>query len=292
MLDITQFGGRGDKQTNNTPALDAAIQHITGNRNDYTIYFPAGKYLFKTRPENFPLGIRLAGNGPVGASELGTLLIADYDEPDPEEAFLLWDGKVAFQGTGGGLQDITIMKAYGRMGGTAVKLLGTDGAHRAGWWEGRNLMISGISYDKPAKGAWDRCLLVDGTAANDAGAMGIRDISLYWWNFSKARIATAELRGATHFFASNGQIYEGGISGARFLVTGRGGVNEQSIDIHFANCSFWGELIFDYVNTFTVTGSMASTLNIRANAANGLVQILTHDLQNSGTNVLVIPVII
>jgi hypothetical protein len=287
MLDITNYGGKGDDHTDNTPALNDAVAAILQLRNDYTIYFPAGKYRFASRPNSFPIGIKLVGNGPVGSSELGTLLLSDYDEPDGEAAFLCWDGSEAFHGTGGGLQDIAIMKNYGRMGGNGVKLLGTDAGHRCGFWEGRNLMISGLNYDRPAQGAWHRCLLVDGCAITNPGGMGMRDTSLCWWNFSKATIATAEVRGATHFFATNGQIYDGGAGPARFLVTGRGGTNQQSIDVHFANSSFWGELVFDYVNIFTVSGGMASTLTVTSNAKNGLVQTLTNTnaAHNQGTNV-------
>ena len=120
MIDITEFGGKGDYKTDNTNALDAAVQHILDFRNDYTIYFPAGKFLFGSPPKHFKIGIRLVGNGPVGASELGTLLLPDYDVPDTnsEEAFLCWDGGEDFHGTGGGLQDISIMKNYGKTGGT------------------------------------------------------------------------------------------------------------------------------------------------------------------------------
>ena len=146
-------------------------------------------------------------------------------------------------------------------------------------------MVSGINYDKPTKGAWHRCLLVDGTAITDPGGMGVRDLSLSWWNFSKAKIAAAELRGTTHFFATNGQIYEGGVGPARFLVTGEAGVNQQSIDVHFSNCSFWGELHFDYATVFTALGGLASSLTVTKNATNGLVQLLTGIVQNDGTNV-------
>jgi hypothetical protein len=198
---------------------------------------------------------------------------------------LCWDGAEQYHGTGSGLQDISIMKGYGKMGGNGVKLLGTDATHRCGWWEGRNLMIGGLSYDKPAQGAWHRCLLVDGTAVTDENSMGVRDTSLSWWNFYKATIATAELRGATHFFATNGQIYEGGVGPARFLVTGRRGHNQQSIDVHFANSAFWGELVFDYATCFTVSGGMASTLTVTVNATNGLVQTLADQVQNHGGNV-------
>jgi hypothetical protein len=265
--------------------LNLALDLILKVGKDYTIYFPAGKYRFASRPKSFPIGIKLLGDGPVGASELGTLLLSDYDEPDSEAAFLCWDGSEAYHGTGGGLQDISVMKGYGRMGGNGVKLLGTDAAHRCGWWEGRNLMISGLSYDKPAQGAWHRCLLVDGTAITDPGGMGMRDSSLSWWAFSKSTIAAAELRGATHFFATNGQIYEGGAGPARFLVTGKAGVNQQRIDVHFANSAFWGELVFDYATFFTVSGGMASTLTVTSNATNGLVQTLAHHVQNQGGNV-------
>jgi len=90
MIDIRDFAGRGDWHHLNAPsghdnnaALNSAIDHVLLNRTDYTIYFPAGKYRFAARPKSFPLAIKLVGNGPVGSSELGTLLRYGHPCEDP-----------------------------------------------------------------------------------------------------------------------------------------------------------------------------------------------------------------
>lgn len=270
------FDGKTDEAFDNTAALDEAVEHILKSRNDYVISFPAGKFHFHTKPKPFPIGIKLIGNGPVGASELGTLLVSNYSETSPEEGFLCWDGSEDFHGTGGGVQDLSIMKGYGWSGGTAIKLTGSEGKKRCGFWEGRNLLVGGLAYDKPHEAIWDRCLLVDGTAVAIPGSMGVRDLSLSWWNFNRAKIAAAELRGATHFFATNGHIYQGG-DGAPpsvFLVTGKNGDYQQSIDVHFSNCSFEGALTFDHVSRFSFVGGMVSELKITSNACDGLVNTL------------------
>lgn len=185
-----------------TLALNAAIDAATPLGE--SIQFPAGRFHFKSRPKPMGCGIFLRGDAGITSAKLGTMLVADYDESDPEAGFFTWDGTDTrtYKGSGGGISGMSLYRLDGSSGGVAIKLVCTNNTtFRAGWWS-----LSNVAVLAENKSTWDHCFIADGNAVPKEG---IRWLNLQGFMASSAKRETVWLRNVIHLNWNGGQVQGG-----------------------------------------------------------------------------------
>jgi hypothetical protein len=223
-----------------------------------TLQLPGGKCRFASAPKFIPAGIKILGN----ANRNGTWLIADYNEVAPQNGFLTWDGSFRAMGSGlgGGLQHVHISKGSGKTGGTAIKLVGSDDNHRAGFMLFEDIFINSVFG---AAGFWHHHFIIDGSCCTTNGSNGVRDIILNDFHFGQSEPPQTGdsilIRNAVHVYLSNGLIFtspKGGIH-----VTGVDAAeNRSSHDVLISNVNIEGSLTFENVKGATYNGWLAGKL--------------------------------
>jgi hypothetical protein len=197
----------------------------------------------------------LIGPGAQGSTQgLGTNL-THHANGD----FLVWDGNgTSAQGTGGGLQNVLILKDDGFSGGDAVRLEATDDNHRPG-----ETVIHNVLINNAGSGSWEKGLHIDGTAANTSGTKGVRHTHI-----NKLRVAgcTQDLKyvhfnQAVHVSAVGLSIDQGDGTGAPGMT-----IEGDSDNIGMVNSIISGEL--------EVNGSSAMNVNIHG-------RVSTVDINNT-----------
>lgn len=168
-VSVKDFGAVGDGVTDDTAAIQAAVNAAEANRNN-EIVFPVGNYVI-TSTIVIRGGIRLIGQGAMGAQTgQGTVLTHNVNTVN----MLVWDGNgVAAYGVGGGIFNMQCVKGTGFSGGDAIKLLATSDNYRPGEFTIENVLVW-----QGNGGNWSRGLHVDGTAANTPGSKGVRSIKM------------------------------------------------------------------------------------------------------------------
>jgi len=177
MTNVKDFGAVGDGATDDTTAIQAAVTYAVAHRND-TVFFPVGTYKV-TGQITVAQGVKLKGPGSQGSTSTYGVVISH--QANATDCFV-WDSSgAAAASTGGGIENMFILKPTGFNGGNAIKLLAVDDNHRPGEMTFYNVLIAG-----EGTGTWTRCLWVDGTACNTPGSKGVRTIFC-----SKLRMASA-----------------------------------------------------------------------------------------------------
>lgn len=246
MIDILPYIRPSD-HGDTTPALDRAVADALEHAQ--SIWFPAGWYLFHTRPKSIGGGVTIRGESGLTTAHTGTCLVVRYNEPDPEGGFLTWDGSDArgFKGTGGGIRDLTIYKYGNFRGGCAVVVKPANHTtFRSGMWTMRDVAV--ISENG---GLWDRILLVDGSniPPQYPAGMGARVITLDNFFASGAAVCNVEFRNAVHVSWQTGQVQQASAntpSQACLKVTGA-----DTQDVYLIGVSVYGQLHLEhckYVN--------------------------------------------
>jgi hypothetical protein len=246
-----------------------------------TIQLPPGKCRLATAPNPITAGIRILGNG----NRNGTWLIADYNEPKPDNGFLTWNGSFssAGGGGGGGLQHLHISKGSGKTGGTAIKIEGIDGAHRSAFMTFDDLYINSAFG---ASGYWDHNLIADGSCCTTKSSNGVRDIILTNFHFGQSQPQVEGesilVRNVVHMYISNGLIFTAQHGGIH--VTGIDAADEHSShDILISNVNIEGSLILDNVEGATFDGWLAGRLATAATARKCYISgVIEGSIQNAG----------
>lgn len=153
---IEQFGGAGDGITDNTPALDAAAEALTGTP-DMTLTFGRGQFVFKSAPKPITWGLHL-----VGQDMTLSVLIAEF-----EGDFLYFTGA---DGPGGGASNLALYAACGFAPYRAVRLEG-GALHQPDDWRGDHLLITGC-------GTWYTGFEAIGNARIAPQPQGLRGVEL------------------------------------------------------------------------------------------------------------------
>jgi hypothetical protein len=279
---------RCDGKTDDTAAFNALITAAVTDKGPaaapvelQTIQLPAGKCLFTSAPKPIPAGIKILGN----ANRSGTWLIADYNETAPENGFLTWNGSFPAlgSGAGGGLEHVHISKGSGRTGGTAIKLMGGDDAHRASFMIFNDLYVNS-SFGAP--GFWHHHFVADGACCTTKGSNGVRDIVLNNFHFGQSQPPqegdSILIRNAVHFYVSNGLIFtspKGGIH-----VTGVDAAeNHASHDVLISNVNIEGSLILENVVGAIYSGWLAGRLATTTTATKCYISgIIEGAIDNAG----------
>ncbi len=173
-VDIRAFGAVGDGVTDDTAAIQSAIDS-TYARNNRTVLIPHGQYRINGTL-TLTQGVMLVALGSQGSTQQYGTTFIHYSTGN----LFVWDGSGASNsGTGGGLKNCLILKASGYTGGDAIKLLATDDNHRPGEMVFENVLVYGTGT-----GLWARGFNIDGTACTTAGSKGVRTAVMH-----KVRVA-------------------------------------------------------------------------------------------------------
>jgi hypothetical protein len=243
MIDLTDYPG---VQTDCTIAFNRALRDASAKGE--TIRFPPGRLLFRSRPNPMGCGIFLQGEGGITSAKLGTMVLVDYDEPDPEKGFFTWDGTDprGYKGTGGGIAGMSLYRLGGTSGGTALRLTCTNNKeYRAGWWSLQNVAVLAEN-----KSTWDHCLYADGTKV---GPEGIRWLNLQGFMASGAINGSVVLDTVLHFNWNGGQVQGGHTVDPHQKAVGVY-ILGKSQDIHLSGVSIYGNLNIHECEQFTFTG--------------------------------------
>jgi hypothetical protein len=265
-LSIMDFGGKGDRLFDNSSAFEAAARAASGQSR--SVYFPCGVFRFARKPASLETGVRLSGCGSVGSNDqYGSNLIVDYDENQPEEGFLTWDGsfgKAAGKccaGTGGGIDHLVIVKAAHRHGGTAIKVTGSEDNYRAGFFN-----INGVIVHANGDGSWAHDLVIDGTCCKTPNSQGVRDIHITDF-FAAQAVSGAEavlFRNATQVFWQGGIIFPAKAAPSSGLtITGLPETPYlNSTNIFISDVYMAGDMVIDYARNITYSGFIGADLKI------------------------------
>lgn len=169
-LNVVDYGAVGDGVTDDTSAIQAAVDAATANRAN-EVHFPVGEYVI-TSTITLTSGIRLIGQGAMGAQVAqGAVLVHKANSVN----MLVWDGSnpATARGVGGGIFNFQCVKHAGYSGGDAIKLLAISDSLRPGEFTVENVLVW-----KGDGGVWSRGFHVDGTAANTPGGKGVRSIKM------------------------------------------------------------------------------------------------------------------
>jgi len=169
-LNILQFGGTS-VMADCTTALNQALLYASYPNPlpgaGKTIEFPAGHYVFKSKPNDMRCGVVLAGHGSQGSTlQIGTTFTADYASDGEDEAFLKFLGNSG-QNTGGGIRNVSIHAGAG-FKSNLVMLSCLGGP--VSWWTAEHVLLNAAGYAR-------RCFLAKDSTGS--GNRGVRDINLY-----------------------------------------------------------------------------------------------------------------
>jgi hypothetical protein len=277
-----------DGKTDDTLAFNALVAAAISDKGPSqapvelnTIVLPPGKCRFGSSPKPIPAGVKIVGN----QNRNGTWLIADYNETDPKNGFLTWDGSfhAAGGGGGGGLDSVHISKGSGKTGGTAIKLAGIDDNHRASFMVFNDLYVNS-AFGAP--GYWHRNLFIDGSCCTTMGSNGVRDIIFTNFHFGQSQPpdegGSILVENGVHVYLSNGLVFTAQRGGIH--VTGLDNSdNRSSHDILISNVNIEGSLIIDKAQGVTYTGWLAGRLATSEGVRNCLVAgTLQGGIDNAG----------
>jgi len=216
-ISVKDFGAVGDG-SDATTAIENAIAAASQNspdRYNRVVHFPCGIYLV-IRPIVVPQGILLRGEGSQGSNEAkGTVLLYN-DNTENGRNFITFDGNggpaAATYGTGGGLENFTIMVATGKQAGVAVTIKAIDCVKRAGEMMVTNVLITPQSPStETVTTQWTQGLVVDGTGCNNTTSGGLRTLSIRKLRVTDCSLAdkSIEFKSARHIFASGVEVDNG-----------------------------------------------------------------------------------
>jgi hypothetical protein len=258
VVSVKDFGAVGDGVADDTAAIQAAVDAAQNSYNR-SVRIPCGIYKI-TGLITITQGVMLMGEGSQGSNEsYGTTLI-HYSNA----GLFLWNGNgTAFAGTGGGLQNVQILKANTYSGGDAIKLLATSDSQRPGEMVFSNVLVAG-----QGTGLWARGFHVDGTACTTPGSKGVRSVVCH-----KLRVASCTtndqyiyLNQVVHFSAHHLQLDQGAGTGTTGMT-----VAGDSDNVGFSSCIINGNLVLSFGNSAncSVFGRVSALSVTNANA-NGL----------------------
>lgn len=261
---LQDFGADETGKRMSTDAFKEAVAFSVANGNK-TIRGRNGSY----RVDGtilLPQGQMIEFEGAQGSNpRLGSSIIHESNGD-----CMVWDGSGAqFAGTGGGLRNVLIVKGNGFSGGDAVKIIARSDEQRPGEMNLENILVYG-----QGNGRWRSGLVVDGTAADTAGARGVRHVHLRKCRFAQALEWGIRLRQVTHFFAQ-GLAYDPGAggSGNAMLVEGvsdgifiNGGDLAGSVEIAANDKG-------NATNNFFLDGKVGRSFTCNDSQVNGVVDL-------------------
>jgi pectate lyase-like protein len=250
-VSVKWFGAKGDGQTDDTPAIQNAINvavNLVTNPVQGTgvVEFPKGLYRV-TNGFTIPAAITLMGQGgtPGGTADFPTNFPTILHDLDGD--LFTFDGNttsLAFS-SGGGVERLRIVQVFGSAGdrgrGSAIVITGSDRDHRPSWIKLRLLII-----EESGRAPWTWAIRVDGSNCGGIPDLYIGEVSTHT---SYSAGGALELVAAVGPLIYNCAFYIDG----NIRVTGSNGV--QSLSCQFMNVSA-GNLAIDNAGDTTVIGGI------------------------------------
>ncbi len=264
IANIKEFGGVGDGLADEVTAFNAAAAALASTGG--VLYIPQGQWRFASAPNALTAGIVVQGGGAVSfTAGQGTMLIADYLEGTAANGLLTWNGSAGTgKGIGGGVRDLTIYKASGRSGGTAIKFTGTTDNLRSGVNIISRVVVTG-------GGKWDHGWLVDGTGLNTPLNAGIRGNFVNDLRIDNCNVVSKSiwLKNATEVMAKGVRVAQAsGDNTSGITIDGASGSNASSTDVTFVDVVCEGNVVMDYASRVAIHGTVQGTISTSANSAN------------------------
>lgn len=254
-ITIQDFGGVADGTTDNTPALNAAIAAIqAGLCKTRTIYFPAGGYHFKTRPNDITTSVQI-----IGENKGATALFRDFSGATDA------DGLFNFRAGSGSsrVDNLGIVGNTGTTGGCLISMVA--GATSAG---GDFSRFSNL-YLTSAGNTHKYTIYMDGSARSSA-PIGIRDVFFDSCSIFGATDAAIYAKSVVALHFNDCDTFPAGGTSGKMIVTGTSSV--YSYYVTFSGGTLYG-IDFDYtyfstINVAVIGGNITNTAN-----TNGVVVI-------------------
>jgi len=212
ILSVKDFGAVGDGVTDDTAAIQAAINAAYTNYNK-TVFVPNGIYKLTGRI-TITQGVMIDCEGSQGTNEAYGTVFVHYSNL----SCFRWDGSgVQYTGTGGGLKNCLIVKAATYSGGNAIEVINQSDTNRCGEMVFHNVIAYGLST-----GRWTRGFVFDGTLTNTPGARGVRTVHMTKCRAADVTTAneTIVLNQVTHFYAHGLAVDTGSGSAAGITMKG------------------------------------------------------------------------
>lgn len=275
--DIRDFGGAaGGKDCAEAIRKAAAAASAIGGAS---VFIPAGRWSVQA-PIVFDDAIQLVGAGAVGASDRGTIIACDWDSTSELDACFQWKrgGPVGYQGTGGGISQIRLVKPTGRKGGTAIRLFAQADNHRPGWFQLDRVTITIDHFDEQPAGAWLNGVIVDGLACTTVGGQGIRDLHMSNLNIFGCNRYAFALWNAVHVNVFGLQVAPAGNPNRQeVLISGGSSANQQSTCVNLYGLDISGRLAVANTNKFRLDG-FASVVVCDRTAKRGILTMQYDDV--------------
>jgi hypothetical protein len=284
VIDPTTYGIVGDGSTNNVADWAVMMADVV-TQNIREIRFPAGKFMFNSKPAAIPNGVILTAPYSAGTTfTYGATLVANYTESTPTNGFLTWDGANSTFGGGGGLDGFDIQKATTFTGGVAIKLIGTTTTARPSFMRFANLRVSGDNSG--GGGTWNYNVYVDGSAITTASNQGIRDVhfsNCYFFNATQSS-QSIYLNNAVHFYFNGCGVITGNGSNTGVTITGASATaTTQSQNVYLNGVEVTGTIIYDFCQIVAAAGSSCSgQFSSTANCTTSVYHGLAGSISNLG----------
>lgn len=243
----------------------AAMMTACYGRGNATAHIPNGNYK-KTGVLPVAQGVMVMGEGSQGSTEGYGTVIRDFSNV----SCFRFDGSgTDFAGTGGGLQNVLIVKQPGFSGGNPVELVATSDNKRPG-----EMMLVNILAYGSGTGRWERGLVVDGSACVTPGDRGVRTVVAIKCRFADVTTVgeTVVLNQATHFYSDGLAVDQGsGVAGGLYIK----GICDG---LYFTNAGIGGNVLViandatNATNNFHFTGKIGGTFISNDNQMDGTLR--------------------
>ena len=275
-LNVKWFGAKGDNTSDDTDAIQAALDDSMYRAN-MAVIIPVGRYK-TTSALVCKVGTAVWGQAGQGSTEqFGVTLMVNHNGNGIE-----WNptNGVDYAGNGAQLTNVLILKANGYTGGDAIKILCVSDIRRIG-----DVFMENVLVAASGTGMWARGLHADGSACNTSGAKGVRTGCLI-----KFRVAVCStnyeyilLNQVTHWTGMGVALDQASGSGSPG-ITLMGESANIDLDVRIGGKFYipTGATIDD----FCLRGRV-SDLDVQETTVNGVANITAGDLVNKSTDFVV-----
>lgn len=229
----------------NSSALADAIDYCFKKRRA-VVRINSGVWPCSEGGFEIPVGISLQGHGFSSSLPGGSVLQANYNEATSTNPFLAWTGAgAAYNGTGGGIQNLTVQKGAAKTGGALIKITGADDTMRPGYMVFQNVKVSGTNQGADC----DIGIIHDGSNLTTTNTNGIRDVAYSNVWVDGWKVIGAQLINATHTKIVGMTFSPTGDALDCIRITGNdSNANSKTTSLMAIGLECYGNIILDNIN--------------------------------------------